>query len=192
MNNQTEITINYDKKTQKLALYLIPFAITVILLVMTLVTTWLNILIKTFFKKSFFGFFILLITKSIFYLFIASLVIGLVAMILTTDFTKPLAILDENGIWIHHFGFINWNNIAEIQNPSFHKTENAAIIKIRVKNIKPVRNQVDLHGWLVLFYAQLLGPWFSAYRYINIMVPGSEQNLSPEKIMDFAKQHLKS
>lgn len=94
----------------------------------------------------------------------------------------PLAILDQEGISVKHFGFIAWNEIEKFtlhQPPGKKKSS----IEINVKNPNLLSKQADWQGKLSLFCGKIVGNYHMTFSNINI------QN---QKVKSFAQQYIKT
>lgn len=67
--------------------------------------------------------------------------------------TTPLAILHEEGIWVMHFGFIPWDEVASIQSYAFLNSPH--MVAIFVHNINWLWHQAPWGGKVRLFWSKL-------------------------------------
>lgn len=67
---------------------------------------------------------------------------------------KPAAILSSEGIWLKDFGFIPWDNIAEI-NVYRIPTTPIDVIVVRLKDVTSISNQASFGGKCALFWAKI-------------------------------------
>lgn len=121
------------------------------------------------------GFFVnsLLISLALFFL------IGFFYASIVLKYNKPMAILDENGIWIKDYGFIDWNNISAMKTFIAPMTP-IEVIGINLKDIAIQYKQSTWQGKLNFFWAKLFN------RHYHIVLSNLE--LENYKIINFAKQ----
>ncbi|MFC1870696.1 hypothetical protein ACFLXW_00340 [Candidatus Dependentiae bacterium] len=94
---------------------------------------------------------------------------------------EPVAILNQDGIWLARFGFISWKEIDEFASYSYQGTPE--VIGIRVKNNEKISKQSSIAGKLDFFWAKLMG-------YPPIRITGIA--LENDEVINFAIQFLRS
>lgn len=92
---------------------------------------------------------------------------------------EPVAILNQDGIWLARFGFIDWKEISEFALYSYKGTPE--VIGIRVKNNAKISKQSSIAGKLDFFWAKLMG-------YPPIRLSGIA--LENDEVISFARQFL--
>lgn len=96
--------------------------------------------------------------------------------------TEPLAILDETGLWVKHFGRITWSNIREIS-PYRYKNSPIIMIAIYPYDRQNFSKDITFRGRCILFWSKITGtPPIIIY---NTDVPYM-------MIINFAQQFLKN
>ena len=179
MNHIKELIIDYDHKESKILFFVLPC----IIAFMGLFLLFLTSALKTFMNSNFIGFLILLLIKCFFCVIILALSIALITLIQLVHSTTPFAILNEDGIWINHFGLIDWNNIKTMEIYIPQGREAIPPIGIYFKNLTIVRKQADWQGRMAFFWSSILG------RY-HISIPIINREISSYEIMQFAQLYL--
>lgn len=90
-----------------------------------------------------------------------------------------VAILNQDGIWLARFGFIEWKEISEFAPYSYRGTPE--VIGIRVKNNEKISKQSSIAGKLDFFWAKFMG--YPPIRITGIALENGE-------VISFAKQFL--
>lgn len=146
MSDQLELVVPFDKKNVWGTLFLAPFLMYMAYLLFQISSElksvmgyWISFFMKSFFASSmalFGGMFIF----SIFWLAIKG----------------PIAVLNQKGIWVRNFGFINWREISEF---GIYKTPSAPIetIAIRVNNLSLLQQQATFSGKCAIFWSKIFG-----------------------------------
>lgn len=80
--------------------------------------------------------------------------IGFIYAIYTLISNKPLAVLSQEGIWIHHYNFIPWQDIAVIDSYTMPGMP-LQVIGIRFYDIKKNYAAASLSGKIAFFWAKL-------------------------------------
>jgi len=65
----------------------------------------------------------------------------------------PMAVINQNGIWIKQFGIIPWNNIFEV---TAFPAPNAPSIGIQVRDAALLSKQASIAGKLIMFESKML------------------------------------
>jgi hypothetical protein len=177
MEENKQLIIPFDKKTFMQGMVIMPVMVIAIQFLLYMIP---SINVRAFSWESFIELFILLLIKSFLYFFTGVFTLTAVYAIFCIYRNKPTAILDENGIWINHFGFIPWNDIDKI---TLYPLDygNINLIGIMVKDPKMISKQSDWEGKLNLFWAKIFG-------YYHIRISHTSAN---ESILSFASQYVK-
>ncbi|MFH1254151.1 MAG: hypothetical protein V1646_01825, partial [bacterium] len=172
-----QLIIPFDKKTFMQGMVIMPVMIIAIQFLLYIVP---DINVSFFSLESFIELFILLLIRSFLHFSTGLFTLTAVYAIFCIFQNNPTAILDENGIWINHSGFIYWNDIDEIAlYPLDYGDKN--LIGIMVKDPRRISKQSDWEGKLNLFWAKIFG-------YYHIRISHMSAN---EKILSFASQYIK-
>lgn len=94
---------------------------------------------------------------------------------------KPVAIIDEKGIWFKDHGFVSWSDIEHIDVYTVGNTP-MEVVGVRLKDITKISKQSRWPGKLRLFWSRL----FKHNAHIDL----SNLNISNEKIVEFARQFM--
>lgn len=94
---------------------------------------------------------------------------------------EPMAIINQDGIWMARFGLIPWKEIVEFGPYSYRGTPE--VIGIRVKDNDKISRQSSIAGKLDFFWARWIG--YPPIRITGIALPNNE-------VINFAKQFLKN
>ena len=185
MNKQNELIVGYNRKNFRNGFFLL-LLFTIFIMFFSL---FLTSIVKTIFNNNFLGFLITILIKFIFGFLTATFIFALIHLILLIKSETPLAILNNKGIWINHYGFINWNTILIMEFSAMPGGNNSSTISLKINDISQLSKQTDWYGWVELSWARFFGQWFSIYRYhLSIFDAGT---VSTQEIMLFAKPYLK-
>ncbi len=181
MNHIKELIIDYNRKETKILFFVLPCIIAFMGFFLLFLTSALKISLNS----NFIGFLILFLIKCFFCVIILALSIILITLIQLVHSTTPFAILNEDGIWVNHFGLINWNNIKTMEIYIPRGREAAPPIGIYLKNLAIVRKQADWKGRMGFFWSNILDGY-------HISIPVINQKISSYEIMQFAQLYLPS
>jgi hypothetical protein len=67
----------------------------------------------------------------------------------------PMAIINEEGIWIKQFGIIPWNNIHILEKPIIHGIQIEAL-GIQVRDTQLLSKQASIAGHLIILESKIL------------------------------------
>jgi hypothetical protein len=93
---------------------------------------------------------------------------------------SPMAIINQEGIWVKQFGIIPWNNIRTIERPVI----NGMLIEalgIQVKDTQLLSKQASINGKLIIFESKII-------KCPTIVMDNIE--LTFDEIADFANQFM--
>lgn len=115
-------------------------------------------------------------------------VIGLVLSLFSIDTRTPVAVLDQKGIWVNHYGFVPWENIDVIMPYPIGGTNMLGGLGIMVKDPNIFLGQADRQGKVGLFWAKFFGYFHITYYHINI----SNVDVPIGEIISFAQEQMKN
>ncbi len=177
MEKTKKLIIHLNKNNTTQALIAMPIMLTaMICLLFILPKTTPNILIS----------FCLLLIKAFLYLGIGLFAAGILYYIkyLFGKTDKPVAILDEHGILVNHFGFTPWEGVNDITTYQMPGPNNGMeFIGITVKNRNDLSKQADWSGKIGIFWAKVFG---------NYDITLSNIDARNEEIIRFARQYMKA
>ncbi len=179
MNTATQLVVYLDKEKAAQVLETIP-TLTVppvgLLVIVQLISC-------SFLGSSWLGFVIFLLTKIVLGLFIMILVVIVAWLKYLVKRDSPLAILNQEGLWLYQFGFIPWEDITEFSAyQALGNTKAGEIIGIRYKNSLKIFRQADWGGKMGIFWA-----W--VFRYHHARLAGID--IPNEEVVSFAQKYLK-
>lgn len=115
--------------------------------------------------------------KSITIFFFVLLLFAVLYIFFKMKNNDPIVILNQNGIWMKHYGLISWEDIEEIAPYLFLKAP-IETIGIQVKNTSLLLKQSSFNGKMGIF-------WSKIFKRPHIIL---EKN---DEILNFAKRFIK-
>ena len=178
MNEPKQLIIHFDKTILTQALIVLPAVIIASLFTLSIVNPIQPYSLSI---PLFLGSLILFLIKTFLYFCIGFFSIGGIFSLWYIITTSPVAILDQHGIWVNHYGSIPWSNIKNFAPYSAAGNGKLMTLGIMLKDPKILAPQADWYGNLGLF-------WAKVFRYNHINLSGL--NASNESVVAFAQQYL--
>lgn len=145
---ESELVITNNKVVQRNGLIIMSVAIALcsgaFLFTRSIKSSWLfvNALI------AFFQFFLAVMIV----LFILGLFFGALEFINN----KPAAVINKKGMWVKHFGFIEWDNIQQVEIYKVYNTPMESV-GIRVKDTQLLSRQAQFFGKMAVMWSKIFG-----------------------------------
>lgn len=111
---------------------------------------------------------------------------GFIFSLLFIDTNTPVAILDKDGIWVNHYGFIPWIEIDFVLPYYIGSKNTIGGFGIMVKDPTIFLGKADKQGRVGLFWAKLFGYFHITYCHINI----SSVDVPIENIIYFIQKQI--
>ncbi|MBI2774946.1 hypothetical protein HYX58_02980 [Candidatus Dependentiae bacterium] len=165
----SELVVNFDYKNIQQVRMIIPVMVVLWFLVDSIQEPCLSFLPIIVIKFVIISCLVLLSLGSIYY------------FVLTRK-NEPAAVLNNDGIWIIHHGFISWENISDI---CMHQALGAPlpIVAVNVRDPKAISAQSSFGGKCVLFWSKLFG-------YPHIFLANID--IENELVISFSKRYITS
>jgi len=170
MNTSIELIIPCDKKSNIIAFIISPF--------IAAVSLFLLVSVSTNYYDSGYSSVVLFLMKILLSItFVISILIFI--CIPFQKINVPNAILNQDGIWIKHYGFIPWKDIKEIAKYTYGTP--IEIVGIQVKYPDLLSKQASFGGKCGIFWSKIFG-----YYHISIGSP----EITSDEILYFANKYI--
>lgn len=114
-------------------------------------------------------------------LFFVVLSLSILYAIFFLNFEDPILILEEDGMWVKHFGFVPWWNIDVIINYTYGTP--IEILGISFKETSTIYKQASLTGKVYILFAKIFGSY-----HINF----ANLTIAHEEIISIASEYMKA
>ena len=146
MNEKLELIVNHHGKTREMGC--------MVMLGMTMFFSFL--LFATTLASKYVSIYILLPLQIILGFFLVLFIFALIFYFYLQRKNEPVAILNEEGIWVQHFGFIPWNEVEEVA-PYINPGAPLISVGIRVKDPAKLSAQAHFFGKCGVFWSKRFG-----------------------------------
>lgn len=172
MNDNNKLIVQYDMQPFQAGIVMLS-GLTIFMCLLLWASSYLYILIGAYFTR--------VITLCLW---------GIVAYLAFTLFytlwfinfnNRPAAILSSEGIWVNHFGFIEWDNVQSCQMYK-HPGIPLESVTILVHDLKKLSKQANIAGKMAIFGSRLF-----CVPYIFL----TNVTVNNETIVAYVQAHLK-